>query len=53
VRPEWVAGLEDPGHSRMVLQYLAEPMGQDFQLVVPAQGGVLVDVDLGQHIVKD
>jgi hypothetical protein len=37
----------------MVLQDLAEPVGQELELVGPGQGGVQVEVDLGQHVVKD
>jgi hypothetical protein len=53
VRPERVAGLEDPGHPGMGLEDLAQPMGQDLELPGPAQGGVEVDVDLGQDVVKE
>jgi hypothetical protein len=37
----------------MGLQDLAEPVGQDLELLGPAQGGVDVDVDLGQDVVQD
>ena len=48
-----VAGLEDPGHPGMVLEDLAEPVGQDLELLAPAKGGVQVEVDLGQDAVKE
>ena len=47
-----VAGLEDAGHPGMGLQHLPEPVGQDLELLGPAQGGV-EDVDLGQDVVQD
>src|SRR5829696_4408110 len=37
----------------MGLQDLTQPGGQDFELFGPSQGGVGVDVDLGQDAVKD
>src|SRR4029450_13028930 len=33
--------------------HLAEPVGQDLELLGPAKGGVQVEVDLGQHVVKE
>jgi hypothetical protein len=53
VRPQRVAGLEDAGHPRMVLEHLAQPMGQELELAGPVQGRVQADVDLGQHVVED
>jgi hypothetical protein len=53
VGAERVAGLEDAGHSGMGLEHLAEPMGQDLELLGPVQGGVQVEVDLGQHAVEE
>jgi hypothetical protein len=35
VRPERVAGLEEPGNPGMVLQHLAQPMGEDLELFGP------------------
>jgi hypothetical protein len=52
MRSEGVAGLEDPGHPGMGLEHPAQPMGQDLELVGPAQGVIQVDVDLGQDVVK-
>ena len=53
VGSQGVAGLEDAGHPGMGLQHLPEPVGQDLELLGPAQGGVEVDVDLGQDVVQD
>jgi hypothetical protein len=53
VGAEWVAGLEDPGYPGMGLEHLAEPVGQELELVGPVQGGVQVGVDLGQDVVED
>jgi len=53
VGAERVAGLEDPGDPRMGLEHHAQPGGQDFELFGPSQGGVGVEVDLGQDAVKD
>ena len=53
VGAEGVAGLEDPGDPGMGLQDLAQPMGQDLELFGPGQGGVGVEVDLGQDAVKE
>ena len=53
VGPERVTGLEDPRDPRMVLQHLAQPMGEQLDLFGPGQGGVDVDVDLGEHAVQD
>ena len=36
----------------MGLQHLAQPVGEDLELLGPAQGGVHVEVDLGQDAVK-
>jgi hypothetical protein len=52
MRAEGVAGLEDPGHPGMVLQHLAQSMGQDLELLGPAHRGVQVDVDLGQDAIE-
>jgi hypothetical protein len=53
VRSQWVAGLEDSSHAGMGLKHLAQPMGQDLELLGPAQGGVQVEVDLGQDTVEE
>ena len=37
----------------MGLEHLMQPMGQALELAGPAQGGVQVDVNLGQDVVKD
>jgi hypothetical protein len=52
VRPERVAGLEEPGNPGMVLQHLAQPMGEDLEMFGPGLGGVEVGVDLSEHGVK-
>jgi hypothetical protein len=53
VRSQRVAGFEDSSHAGMVLEHLAEPVGQDLELFGPAQGGVQVEVDLGQDAVEE
>jgi hypothetical protein len=53
VGSERVAGLEDAGHPRMGLEQPPEPVGQQLELLGPAQGGVQVEVNLGQHAVED
>jgi hypothetical protein len=53
VGAERVAGLEDGGDPGMCLQHHAQPMGQDLELPGPAEGGVEVEVDLGQDAVKE
>ena len=50
---EGVAGLEDRSHAGMLLEHQAEPMGEGLELLGPVQGGVEVDVDLGQDAVKE
>jgi hypothetical protein len=47
-----VAGLEDGGDPGMGLQDLTEPVAQDLELLGPGQGGVGVEVDLGQDAVQ-
>jgi hypothetical protein len=37
----------------MGLEHLAQPVGQDLELLGPGQGGIEVDVDLGQDAVKE
>ena len=37
----------------MGLEHLAQPMGQDLELLGPGLGRVEMDVDLGQDVVKD
>jgi hypothetical protein len=53
VGSERIAGLEDPGDPWMALEYLAQPLGQHLELLGPAQGGLQVQVDLGQDAVQN
>jgi hypothetical protein len=36
----------------MLLEYLAQPIGEDLELLGPGQGRVEVEVDLDEHAVK-
>ncbi len=53
MRPQGVAGLEDASHAGMGLEHLAQPMGQDLELLGPGQRGTEVDIDLGQDAVEE
>ena len=53
VRPEGVAGLEQPGDAGMVFQDGAQPVREHLDLPGPAESVVGLAVDLGQHPVHD
>jgi hypothetical protein len=52
VGAERVAGLEDPGDPRMLLEHSARTVGEDLELLGPGQGVAEVDVHLGQDAVE-
>ena len=42
-----------PAHAGMVLEHLAQAMGQDLEPLGPGQRGTEVDIDLGQDAVEE
>ena len=53
MRPERVAGLEQPGDAGMIFQDRPQPAREHLDLRCPAQGAAGPGVDLGQHPVRD
>ena len=53
MRPEGVAGLEQPGDAGMAFQDRPQPVREHLDLLGPAERAVGLGVDLGQHPVHD
>ena len=53
MRPEGVAGLEQPGDAGVVFQNRPQPVRERLDLPGPGEGGARLAVDLGQYPVGD